>query len=67
MKIQIDTNNKTIQILENIKIGVLLETLFNMLGEDYKEYTLNLEQTTYTYYPWVYPIIVPYQEPTWPI
>jgi hypothetical protein len=66
MKLQIDTNKKTIQIIEDINLGELIKALKGMLGEDYKEYLLLNGNMTYTYYPWINPIIIPYSIPTWP-
>lgn len=51
MKIQIDTQAKTVAILENCKIDELVEALKGMLGNTYTEYSL--QPYTYTYwYPW---------------
>lgn len=70
MKIQINTQTKTVAILENCKIDELIEALKGMLGEDYKNYSLEPYTYTYTYtywyqYPWYQwqwnqPPIIPY-------
>lgn len=39
MKFTIDTNNKTIEIVDEIKINELMEQL-NKMDVDYKEYTI---------------------------
>jgi len=66
MKIQIDTNKKTIQVLGNVKLDELIELLKSMLGESYKEYLLINEQISYPYQPWINPIILPYYVPYTP-
>lgn len=53
MKIQIDTQLKTIAILENCNIEELIKALKAMLGDTYKEYSLHPYTYTYWYeYPW---------------
>lgn len=53
MKIQIDTQQKTVAILENCSISELVKALKGMLGEDYKDYSLQPYTYTYWYsYPW---------------
>ena len=53
MKIQIDTQQKTVAILENCNINELVKALEGMLGEDYKDYSLHPYTYTYWYnYPW---------------
>lgn len=64
MKLQINTDRKTIKLDDNTNIGKLIEILEKMLGEDYKKY--NIINDIYTYYPWVNPIIIPYYSPTTP-
>jgi hypothetical protein len=54
MKIQIDTQQKTIAILENCNIEELIKALKAMLGDTYKEYSLHPYTYTYWYsYPWI--------------
>ena len=59
MKIQIDTNNKTVEVLEDINLALLVKALKVMLGNDYDKYTFII-YNRYTYYPWINPISVPY-------
>jgi len=50
MNITIDTKAKTIQIEENIKSEELYKGLQELLGENWKEYTI-IPKITYQYYP----------------
>lgn len=65
MKIQIDTKEKTISVLDDTNIKELVKTLKEMLGDEYEEYTIKkTEVIGYTYYyPWYqwYPL----GNPTW--
>jgi len=63
MKIQIDTKEKTISVLDDANIKELVKALKGMLGDEYEEYTIKkTEVIGYTYYyPWYqwYPLISP--------
>lgn len=53
MKLQIDTKEKTVSILENANIRELTKALEGMLGADYENYTIKSDIVVYTYYyPW---------------
>ena len=55
MKIQIDTQEKIVKILEPTRLSDLTEMLRKILGDEYEEYTLWF---TSEYNPWVNPIII---------
>jgi hypothetical protein len=63
MKIQIDTDKKTIKVLENVKLGKLINLLKNLLGKDYEEYLLESGEIQYIY--WQNPIYIPTTWPYW--
>lgn len=60
MKITIDTELKTIKIDSNTKIGKIIQELDKMLGDEWMEYTIEANTTSYTYPIWWYPT-TPYQ------
>jgi hypothetical protein len=63
MKLQIDTKEKTIVVLEDSNIKELVKALKGMLGEDWDNYSIKNNTTIFTYYyPWYqwYPLCQPY-------
>lgn len=70
MKLQIDTEKKTIKIESDIKLSLLIKTLKAMLPNDWKDFTL---QTNTTIQHWTNPIIwggypyTPYIQPWYSI
>jgi hypothetical protein len=60
MKIQIDTDRKTVEVLENINLALLVKALKVMLGNDYDQYTFINDHFKYHTYTWTSPIVVPY-------
>jgi hypothetical protein len=53
MKLQIDTKEKTITILEDSNIKELVKALKGMLGDDYENYSIMSNTTIFSYYyPW---------------
>jgi hypothetical protein len=67
MKIQIDTNRKTVQVLDDVNLLQLIEFLKGLLKEDFEKYTFVSSERDYPIYPWVYPIYIPYTQPyVWP-
>jgi hypothetical protein len=53
MKLQIDTKEKTIVVLEDSNIKELVKALKGMLGEDWDNYSIKNNTTIFTYYyPW---------------
>lgn len=61
MKIQIDTDNKIVKILEDTNIGMLVEMLKDLLKEDFNSYTIKAVEMSSI--PWIDPIIIPYPYP----
>jgi hypothetical protein len=61
-KLQIDTNAKTVKVLDSMNLFELVKTLKRLLGEEYNNYTF--EPGGYTYY-WTNPVIIPYYTPTY--
>ncbi|MFW5847675.1 MAG: hypothetical protein ACOCVF_02035 [bacterium] len=60
MKIQIDTENKTIRVDNNIPLGELIKTLKKLLPNgEWKEYELIKKVETYPYYIPYYPYYPP--------
>ena len=57
MKIQLDTEKKTVKVLEDVELGKLIKLLKNLLGEDYNKFTLMSYEYT-SYIPWINPIII---------
>ena len=62
MKLQIDTTEKTIKVLEDIPLGELLSAIKKLLPEDEWE-KYKLQTNIYQYQPY-YPVLTPYA-PTW--
>jgi hypothetical protein len=63
MKIQLDTTNKTVKIEENIKISKLIETLKQLLPNDWKNFTLETHTTIINWSePYYYKPYRPYWE-----
>jgi hypothetical protein len=66
MKIQLDTEKKTVKVLEDVELGKLIKALKKLLREDYNEFTLISYEYT-SYIPWINPIIIepwkPYTPP----
>ena len=58
MKIQIDTNAKTVKVLDSVNLSDLVKALKTLLGEDYKEYTFEGGHSVYLI--WTSPIVIPY-------
>jgi len=57
---QIDTNEKTLTIEQDLKISELIEVLNKLFPDgEWKEYTLKTEIINN----WAYPIIIPYTQP----
>jgi hypothetical protein len=53
MKIQIDSEKKTVKILEDANLNKLVKFLKHILGDDYEEYTFIASDYTYwAEYPW---------------
>ena len=66
MKLQIDTEKKTVKVLEDVELGKLIKALKKLFGEDYDEFTLVSYEYS-SYIPWINPIIIepwrPYTPP----
>jgi len=64
MKIKIDTDLKTVEILEGMNLSILVKGLKVMLGKDYYDYIVVPPYTVYTYVstPWT---TIPWVEPNW--
>jgi hypothetical protein len=61
MKFQIDTENKTIKVLEDVNLKKMVSFLKDLLKEDYEKYSfISTDVYTYTSYPIV---VQPYQYP----
>ena len=54
MKILIDTELKTIKIEQPIMLKDLVKGLKELLGDEWKEYSIEQAWTYYPYYPWYY-------------
>ena len=62
MKLQIDTENKTIKVDENVLFGDLVKVLNKLLPKEWRNYTLESNTTIYSWYPhytYYYPTIEP--------
>ena len=62
MKLQIDTENKTIKVDQNVLFSDLLKVLNKLLPKEWKNYTLESNTTIYSWYPhytYYYPTIEP--------
>jgi hypothetical protein len=63
MKLQIDTNLKTVTVLEDMNLELLVKGLKVMLGNDYSNYTMKgTGYITYINTPWTY---ITFQDPYW--
>jgi len=51
MKLQIDTENKTIKVEQNVLFSDLLKVLNKLLPKEWKNYTLETNSTWYWYNP----------------
>ena len=51
MKLQIDTENKTIKVDQNVLFSDLLKVLNKLLPKEWKNYTLETNSTWYYYNP----------------
>ena len=51
MKLQIDTENKTIKVDENVLFSDLVKVLNKLLPKEWKNYTLETNSTWYWYNP----------------
>jgi len=51
MKLQIDTENKTIKVDENVLLEDLVKVLNKLLPKEWKNYTLETNSTWYWYNP----------------
>lgn len=66
LKIQLDTENKTIKLMESTSVETLL-TLLPELLKDYKDYTILPVETVYQSIPYQYPQIEnPFKPPYYP-
>ena len=73
MKIQLDTENKTIKLEKEVVLSKLIETLDKLLPDGaWKEFTL---ETNTVIHQWSHPVVVPsvipypvppYPRPSWP-
>ena len=62
MKLQIDTENKTIRVDQNVLFSDLLKVLNKLLPKEWKNYTLESNTVIYSWYPhytYYYPSIEP--------
>lgn len=66
MRLQIDTNAKTIKVEQTVKIKELISAIKKLLPEEWEDYSL--ETGTVIYWP-SYPVIrydsIPYVNPIW--
>lgn len=65
MKIQIDTDNKIIRLLEISNLADFVKFAKRLLGDDYEKYSIDMSGSG-NLYPWTYPIIIPYPYPVAP-
>jgi hypothetical protein len=73
MKIQLDTQNKTIQLEQEVVLSTLIETLEKLLPNgEWKDFTL---ETNTVIHQWSNPVVIPsvipypvppYPRPSWP-
>lgn len=60
MKLKIDTDNLTVELLEPVNLNQLIVVLKRILGKDYEKYLIKSGES---FTPWVNPVIVPYYIP----
>jgi hypothetical protein len=68
MKIQLDTENKTIKLEKDVVLSKLIETLEKLLPNgEWKEFTLETNTVIHQWSnPVVLPSVIPYPVPTYP-
>lgn len=66
MKIQIDTTNKLVKVLEPAMLKDLTDLLKQMLGVEYDNYTIWFTSECITWYAPIYIPYTPLQPYTWP-
>ena len=68
MKIQLDTENKTIKLEKDVVLSKLIETLEKLLPNgEWKEFTLEINTVIHQWSnPVVIPSVIPYPVPTYP-
>ena len=68
MKIQLDTENKTIKLEKEVVLSKLIETLEKLLPNgEWKEFTLETNTVIHQWSnPVVIPSVIPYPAPTYP-
>lgn len=67
MKIQIDTQQKTVKLLDSMNLKDLIKNLKNLLGDKFDEYTLISYEYMYSYIPWTNPTVINPWKPYEPI
>lgn len=64
MKIQIDTENKTVRLEKEANLKFLFDFLRNVLGENFEDYSLITDKISVER--WVNPIIIERERPEYP-